>query len=90
VRPALLVLIGLLYLVSIPWYRESGASTPLWLGLPEWVTVAVACYAAVAVLNALAWLLTDIPESEEDLEADASGSEADASSCELDDHGGAG
>ena len=27
-----------------------------------WVAVAVACYMGVAVLNALAWLLTDIPE----------------------------
>jgi hypothetical protein len=84
VRPALLALIALLYLVSIPWYRESGASTPLWLGLPEWVSVAVACYAVAAVLNALAWLLTDIPESEEER-----GEAGAASGFESDHEGGA-
>jgi hypothetical protein len=70
-RIALLGVIALLYLASVPWYRESGASTPLWLGLPEWVSVAVVCYAGAAVLNAVAWLLTDIPETEEDLESQA-------------------
>ena len=32
------------------------------LGLPDWVAVAIGCYAAVAVLNSIAWLLTDVPE----------------------------
>ncbi len=32
--------------------------------MPDWVTVAVACYVAVAVLNAFAWLLTDVPEDD--------------------------
>ena len=87
-RIVLLALIALLYLVSIPWYRESGVSTPLWLGLPEWVSVAVVCYAGAAVLNALAWLLTDIPETEEELDAGAAaGSEGDGDG---DDEGGAG
>jgi hypothetical protein len=34
-------------------------------GLPDWVAVALGCYLAVAILNALAWLLTDIPERAE-------------------------
>jgi hypothetical protein len=34
----------------------------VWLGLPDWVAVALLCYAAVAVLNSLAWLLTDVPD----------------------------
>lgn len=76
-RRLLLALVALLYVFSIPWYRESGASTPLWLGLPEWVAVAVLCYLAAAALNAAAWLVTDIPETEDDLapdpERDASG-----------------
>lgn len=63
-RRWLLLAIGLLYLASIPWYRRGGAE-PAWIaGLPDWVAVAIACYAAAAVLNALAWLLTDIPEDE--------------------------
>jgi hypothetical protein len=63
VRGALLVAIGALYAISIPWYRETGAAPDTWLGLPEWVTVAVVCYAAVAVLNSLAWLLAEVSDA---------------------------
>lgn len=59
-RQLLLASIGLLYLISIPWYRTSGEVPGLWLGLPDWVAVALGCYAASAVLNALAWWLTDV------------------------------
>ena len=65
VRRWLLAAIGLLYVVSIPWYRRGGEDSGLIAGVPAWVVVAIACYAAVAVLNALAWLLTDIPEDRE-------------------------
>ena len=34
------------------------------LGLPDWVAVALVCYAAAAVCNALAWLLTDVPDGD--------------------------
>lgn len=60
VRRVLLVLIVLLYAVSIPWYRPSGEVPAIWLGLPDWVTTALLCYAAAAVLNAAAWLMTDV------------------------------
>lgn len=63
VRALLLGAIALLYAVSIPWYRETGARAETWLGLPDWVAVALLCYIAVAVLNAIAWLLTDVPEA---------------------------
>ena len=66
IRRALLVLIALLYALSSPWYREGGAEAELWLGLPDWVVVALACYVAAAFLNAAAWLLTEIPESGHD------------------------
>ncbi len=59
-RTGLLVAIALLYALSIPWYRPSGSQSAMWLGIPDWVAVALACYAAAAVLNALAWLLTDV------------------------------
>jgi hypothetical protein len=62
VRVLLLAAIGLLYVVSIPWYRETGAEPEIWFGLPDWVAVALGCYVAVAVLNAIAWLRTDVPE----------------------------
>lgn len=61
-RLCLLLVIGVLYVVSVPWYRDSSAEPTLWLGLPDWVAVALCCYVAVAVLNALAWWMTDIPE----------------------------
>jgi hypothetical protein len=60
-RRVLLCLIGLLYAVSIPWYR-GGAPPARIFGLPDWVAAAVLCYAAAAILNSAAWLLTDIPE----------------------------
>ena len=58
----LLVVIGMLYVASVPWYRETGAPVELVWGLPNWVAVALACYVAVAVLNCAAWLLTDMPD----------------------------
>ncbi|MEE8581431.1 MAG: hypothetical protein V3T33_07565 [Myxococcota bacterium] len=61
-RRVLLALIGGLYLLSVPWYRATGSEVSLRFGLPDWVSVALGCYLAVAVLNALAWLLTDIPD----------------------------
>lgn len=62
-RGALLAAIVALYAVSIPWYRSAEDSPSLWLGLPDWVAVALGCYAAVAVLNSIAWLLTDVPDA---------------------------
>ena len=62
VRRICLVLIGVLYVVSVPWYRESGEAPAIWLGLPDWVAVSVLCYVAVAVLNAFAWRATDVPD----------------------------
>ena len=61
-RRILLAGIGLLYALSIPWYREAGASPAIVFGLPDWVAVALACYLGVAILTALAWLLSDIED----------------------------
>jgi hypothetical protein len=57
----LLCLIGVLYAASIPWYRSDAAPAMIF-GLPDWVAVAILCYAAAAILNSAAWLLTDISE----------------------------
>ena len=67
-RRALLCSVGLLYAASIPWYRGDSPPSRLF-GLPDWVAVAILCYAAAAILNSAAWLLTDIPESVADDEA---------------------
>ncbi len=61
-RGLLLAAIGVLYLISVPWYRDQTAPLALSFGLPDWVAFALACYIAVAVLNAVAWLLTDVPD----------------------------
>jgi len=54
---------GLLFVLLIPWYREPfPAGGGIWLGLPDWVSTALLCYVGVALLNALAWLWTEIPD----------------------------
>lgn len=67
-RRVLFCLIGLLYAASIPWYRGDAPPARIF-GLPDWVAVSIFCYAAAAILNSAAWLLTDIPESVGDDEA---------------------
>jgi hypothetical protein len=64
IRGALLVAIVFLYALSVPWYRSGGAIPRIHLGIPDWVAAAIACYVAIAVLNSIAWLLTDIDEGE--------------------------
>jgi len=61
----LLALIGVLYIASVPWYRDPDAPLRIVLGLPDWVVVAIGCYAAAACLNAAAWLLSDGCEEDE-------------------------
>jgi hypothetical protein len=68
-RRVLLALVGVLYVVSIPWYRQAESEPRLWLGLPDWVTVALGCYLLAAILNAVAWLVTDVPDPPQDEEA---------------------
>jgi hypothetical protein len=70
-RAALLWLIALLYVVSIPWYRSAGEAPSLVLGFPDWVAVALGCYGLIAVLNALAWMIGEVPEREPGDEAGA-------------------
>ena len=65
VRRVLLGAIAVLFVISIPWYRD-GAEVSRWLGLPDWVAVALVCYVAIAVLNAAAWLLTDVSDGDDD------------------------
>ena len=72
-RIALLGVIALLYALSIPWYREAGSAPAFWLGLPDWVAVAIACYAGVALLNAVAWLVTDLRDEEPPARDDGEG-----------------
>ncbi len=61
-RPILLALIAVLYAISIPWYRGDDQELRLLLGLPDWVAVAILCYALVAVLNSVVWMRTPIDD----------------------------
>jgi len=63
-RRLLLAAIALLYVVSVPWYRETGAPVEYAFGLPSWAAVALACYVGVALLNCAAWLLSDVHDEE--------------------------
>jgi hypothetical protein len=63
IRNGLLGVIAVLYVVSVPWYRSADEPLRIVLGLPDWVAVAVLCYVAVAVLNSIAWWLTDIDDA---------------------------
>jgi hypothetical protein len=62
-RRWLLLGIALLYLLSIPWYRTTGEVPELVFGLPDWVAVALGCYAASALLNAIAWWISDVEDA---------------------------
>jgi len=42
-----------LFALSIPWYLPSGTVPPLWLGVPYWVVISLACCALIACLNVL-------------------------------------
>jgi hypothetical protein len=65
-RYVLLVGVGVCFVVSIPWYRSGGAESRIWMGLPDWVAVALLCYVAAAVLNGAAWMLTDVSDRVDD------------------------
>ena len=61
----LLAVIGLLFIFSVPWYRSESDELRLIFGLPDWVAVALGCYALAACLNSIAWLWTDIDDDAE-------------------------
>jgi len=65
IRRLMLLAIAALYLASIPWYRDPEAEVRVIGGLPDWVAVALGCYVAVAVLNALAWWRTEVSDDED-------------------------
>jgi hypothetical protein len=66
IRLVCMLVIGLLYVASVPWYRDADAPLRLWFGLPDWVAVAVLCYVGVAVVNAIAWSVVEVPDERPD------------------------
>ena len=61
-----MVAIGVLYVASVPWYRSVDQPLELWLGLPDWVAVALLCYVGVAILNGIAWSVADVRDELDD------------------------
>ena len=74
-----MILIVLLYIVSVPWYRDDGAPLRIWLGLPDWVAVALLCYVGVAFVNAVAWMVADVPDTWDDTQGTDGTDESGAS-----------
>ena len=64
-----MLVIALLYVISVPWYRQTDEPLRLWLGLPDWVTFALLCYVGVAFVNALAWTVADVSDDSNDSKA---------------------
>ncbi|MFP6655370.1 MAG: hypothetical protein VCB25_07060 [Myxococcota bacterium] len=64
-----LIGIAVLYVLSVPWYRDLDQPLVLWLGMPDWVTLALLCYVGVAILNSLAWSIVELSDDVNDSEA---------------------
>ena len=60
----LLLIIFLLFVFAIPWYRPFGSQPELWWGIPDWVLVALLAYAAAAVANGIAWWISELPDED--------------------------
>lgn len=60
-RRWILAAVGVLYVLSVPWYRPE-TELRLIFGLPDWVAVAFGCYFLVACLNSWAWLWTEVDD----------------------------
>jgi hypothetical protein len=54
-----------LFALSIPWYLPSGSLPPLWLGLPYWVVISLACCVLIAGLNVI-YIYKSWPDDEDE------------------------
>ena len=70
IRRLALLGIALLYLLAVPWFREAGAEPRIVFGLPDWTAWTLLCFCGVAVLNAVAWSMTDLEEESDSSAAD--------------------
>jgi hypothetical protein len=57
-----MIVIALLYVVSVPWYRDVEQPLEIWFGLPDWVAVALLCYVGVAIVNGIAWSVVEVSD----------------------------
>ena len=55
-HPWVWIVIGLLFVLSVPWYLPSASSVTLWFGLPYWVIISLTSSCAIAIFTA--WVVT--------------------------------
>ena len=55
-HPWVWIVIGLLFVLSVPWYLPSESPITLWFGLPHWVIISLASSFAIAIFTA--WVVT--------------------------------
>jgi len=51
-HPWVWIIIGLLFVLSVPWYLPSDRPVALWFGLPYWVVISLSFSFAIAVFTA--------------------------------------
>ncbi|WP_062262881.1 hypothetical protein [Endozoicomonas arenosclerae] len=61
-RTALQLLMLFLLILSVPWYRTPGTEPVIYLGMPDWVLIALTCYVVVIFINLLLWLSREDPQ----------------------------
>lgn len=69
IHVACMIIIALLYVISVPWYRDVDQPLQIWFGLPDWVAVALLCYVGVAIVNGVAWSVAEVSDESDDSEA---------------------
>ncbi|WP_157674211.1 hypothetical protein [Endozoicomonas ascidiicola] len=67
IRKILLLLLPILLIISVPWYRDTDANTDAsqQSGMPDWALIAILCYLALSIISASIWLFFP-PESSRD------------------------
>lgn len=55
-RLASLILMVMLLVLSVPWYKPENSTGPGVFGFPGWVVIAFGCYILLTLVNALLWL----------------------------------
>ncbi|KEI72379.1 hypothetical protein [Endozoicomonas elysicola] len=57
IRVTLTCSLPILLAISVPWYREKEDNRiySLFEGLPDWVAVALICYALIPLINIFIW-----------------------------------
>ena len=72
-HPWVWAIIGLLFVLSVPWYLPSETPVALWVGLPYWVVISLSISFAIAIFTA--WVVARYWSDAEDEESSKDSSE---------------